>query len=77
MRCRSFLLCWPWFFYEHSRVTDQSFVRAGWFTGMAILSKTWPFILAPILFFAPYKLAAEDTGYCACGSAGTFGYFAV
>jgi hypothetical protein len=45
-----FFVVLAWFFYEHSRVTDQSFVRAGWFTGMAILSKTWPFILAPILF---------------------------
>ncbi|MBK8902810.1 MAG: hypothetical protein IPM53_16600 [Anaerolineaceae bacterium] len=39
-----------WYFYEQSLVTNQSFGGAAWFTGMAILSKTWPFILAPILF---------------------------
>lgn len=45
-----FFVVLAWFFYEQSRVTDQHFMGASWFAGMAILSKTWPFILAPILF---------------------------
>ena len=45
-----FFIVLAWYFYEQSRATNQNFSMAAWFTGMAILSKTWPFILAPILF---------------------------
>ncbi len=39
-----------WYFYEKSKRADQGFIGAAWFAGVAILSKTWPFILAPIIF---------------------------
>lgn len=45
-----FFIVLAWFFYEQNQVADHNFMRAGWFAGLAILSKTWPFILAPILF---------------------------
>lgn len=45
-----FFIVLAWYFYEKSKVENQNLVGAAWFAGMAILSKTWPFILAPIAF---------------------------
>lgn len=45
-----FFVVLAWYFWERSQVLTQNVVGAALSTGMAILSKTWPFILAPILF---------------------------
>ena len=45
-----FFIVLAWYFYEQSQHNDGNYSGAAWFTGLAILSKTWPFILAPILF---------------------------
>jgi len=45
-----FFIMLAWYFFEKSKNANKDFIGTAWSTGVAILSKTWPFILVPIVF---------------------------